>query len=858
MPCIGLAAEPEDVRQLLLTGQYRQAAVMAQKAIEDYGSKEEWQLLLTEALMAQGKYPEALKAITNALSHNSWSIRLRWQARGIFLANGEEEKAADMLEAVINTVSAQPRAYREPLDMLVFGQAALFKGADPKRVLDTVYEGARKALPKLRDVYLVAGELALEKHDYALAAKKFEEGLKQLPDDPDLHFGVARSYAPSDPELTRRALESTLSRNSNHVGALLLLTDHYTDAEDYTRADEWLDRALGVNPASPEAWAYRAVIAHFRNQPEKEKQARLAGLKYWKTNPRVDHIIGRKLSQHYRFAEGAGFQRQALKLSPDYLPAKAQLAQDLLRLGEESEGWQLAQAVQKEDPYDVEAYNLSTLHDTLRHFTTLTNAHFLVRMSAHEAQLYGSRVLELLEDAREKLCLKYGIELARPTLVEIFPEQKDFAVRTFGMPGNPGYLGVCFGSVITANSPASQTATAVNWEAVLWHEFAHVVTLQLTRNKMPRWLSEGISVYEELQANPAWGQKMEPRYRELILEGGLTPISKLSSAFLSPKSDLHLQFAYYQSCLVVEYLTRQFGSGSLKAILKDLSESTEINTAIVAHTAPMDQLETGFAAFAKEKALNLAPGLDWERPQNPGAADIAGTRPREGRPGRGQPGGLSPLLSADSWEDWARSRPTNFFVLRRKAAELVEEKKWEEAKPVLNTLIDLYPEFTGSDGPYLLLARAHRELGETRAEWDILNRFAELDDTAVEAYQRLMGLAVERKDWKTAELNARRFLAVNPLVPGPYRHLALAVENTGDLQTAIFARNALLALDPPDPAEAHFRLAELLHRAGRPGALRHVLQALEEAPRYKPALRLLLDINSGRKPEPPNSGEPSS
>ena len=42
---------------------------------------------------------------------------------------------------------------------------------------------------------------------------------------------------------------------------------------------------------------------------------------------------------------------------------------------------------------------------------------------------------------------------------------------------------------------------------------------------MPRWLSEGISVYEERQENPAWGQSMTPQYRELILEGGATKVS---------------------------------------------------------------------------------------------------------------------------------------------------------------------------------------------------------------------------------------------------------------------------------------------------------------------------------------------
>src|SRR5262249_12289510 len=224
--------------------------------------------------------------------------------------------------------------------------------------------------------------------------------------------------------------------------------------------------------------------------------------------------------------EGAEQQRQALQFHADYLPAKSQLAQDLLRMGDEAEGWKLAEEVQKQDGYDVEAYNLVNLRETMAKFTTLTNQNFLLRMGGHEAAIYGEPALGLLEQARSNLCAKYGLEVKRPTIVEVFPQQKDFAVRTFGMPGNPGYLGVCFGSLVTANSPASHPGHPINWQAVLWHEFCHVVTLQKTRNKMPRWLSEGISVYEEIQANPSWGQRMNPRYREMVLGDELTPVSQ--------------------------------------------------------------------------------------------------------------------------------------------------------------------------------------------------------------------------------------------------------------------------------------------------------------------------------------------
>src|SRR4029078_1498732 len=258
---------------------------------------------------------------------------------------------------------------------------------------------------------------------------------------------------------------------------------------------------------------------------------------------------------------------------------------------------------------------LTTLHDTMAKFTTLTNSHFVVRMGAHEAALYGDQARDLLEHARSNLCAKYGFQVQRPTYVEIFPDQKDFAVRTFGMPGNPGYLGVCFGTLVTGNSSAAHPGHDVNWHSVLYHEFCHVVTLQMTRNKMPRWLSEGISVYEEEQANPTWGQRMNPKYREMVLGGELTPISKLSGAFLAPRTPIHLQFAYYESSLVVEYLVQKYGLESLKGILTDLGTGEEINKTIEKHTAALDDLEKEFAAYVTQRAQTLAPGLDWEKPK---------------------------------------------------------------------------------------------------------------------------------------------------------------------------------------------------------------------------------------------------
>ncbi len=832
------SAESREAQQQFLSGNYTACVALAQQALQHSSEDEDLQILLSQALLTVGRYSEAQKVMTNALAQQSRSIRLRWQARQVFQSNGQTDAADEMLQEIMQMGSSRPWAYRDASSAVVLGEAALLTGVDPKKVLDKLFDPAKKAEPTLRDVYLASGELALEKHDFALAARKFQEGLKQLPGDPDLHYGLARAYAPSDQALMLASAEAALERNSNHIGSLLLLADHSTDAEDYPEAEKLLDRIQQVNPWQPEAWAYRAVLAHLQNQPQAEQTARETALKYWPANPRVDHLIGRKLSQNYRFAEGAAHQRQALQFDANYLPAKSQLAQDLLRLGQEAEGWTLAQEVQKQDAYDVQSYNLVTLRETIGKFATLTNANFVVRMDSHEAAVYGPGVLDLLERARNNLCARFDFEIQRPTIVEVFSEQKDFAVRTFGMPGNPGYLGVCFGNVVTANSPAAHPGHAVNWEAVLWHEFCHVVTLQMTRNKMPRWLSEGISVYEESQANPSWGQRMNPRYREMVLGDQLTPVSRLSGAFLSPPSDLHLQFAYYESSLVVEFFVERFGLDNLKALLRDLGQGLEINQSIERRTAPMQELEPQFAAFARDRAEKLAPGLDWEKPAFEKREFTGPRSPRRRGPAP------SPMPEDEqAYSAWAKSRPTNFWVMTRQAQQLVEDKQWSQAKPVLQALIELFPDFTGPDSAYRLLAAVHRALGETNAERQVLAQFAEKDDEATDAYLRLMELGAAVQNWPAVAQNAQRYLAVNPLLAPPYRYLAQASESNGEAQTAIAACRALLELDPADPAELHFRLAQLLHRAGDPDARRHLLQALEEAPGYRDALRLLLKIN---------------
>lgn len=817
-----VAAEIEPTRQLLISGKYDECIEVTAKAIDDRVFGEEWYSFKAEAEMQTGRYKDAFETISGGLTRYAWSIRLRQGGIEPARMSGNVDQGTQWQEEMADIVNRAAWRYNGDPDSLVsLGKVAAATGADARQVLEIFFDRALKVSPGHRGSILASGELALSKKDFAVAAETFQEGLKSHPNDPDVHFGMARAIESSQPPLASHHLSETLRLNPNHVPAILHRAAQAIDAERYSDATSLLEDALKINPANPLIWAYRAVLAHLNNEPEKEAEYRERALTPWPENPVVDYQIGRKLSQKYRFAEGSEHQRTALKFDPGYQPARVQLAQDLLRLGDEEEGWKLSELALKHDAYDVQVFNLMQLRDELSKFTTLEADGFRVRMEATEAAIYGHDVLQLLKRARDTLCPKYGIELQSVITVEIFPDPNDFAVRTFGLPGADGFLGVCFGKVITANSPASQKDTPVNWQSVLWHEFCHVVTLEKTRNRMPRWLSEGISVYEERQAGATWGQRMSPKHRKRILDRGVSSVRDMSGTFMRPDTPEDLQFAYYQSSLLVEFLIEKYGLDSMRNILGDLGAGIPIEVSIERHTSSLDQIDHEFHDYALEMARRLAPELDWEQ------YDLSAIRDDD---------------DPERLERWVEDHPTSIQGLTMLADQMVMKREFDKAKKSLTKLIELYPEQTGLDSAYILLAAIHRELEETGEERQVLEQYVAHTDDAKSALLRLIDLQTAASDWAAAAASVRKLLEVNPLLPQAQRARAMTSEQLGIVEDAIQGLRAVLLMDPEDPAEAHFRLARLLNGQGDAEAKLHVLAALEEAPRYREAQKLLLKI----------------
>jgi hypothetical protein len=133
----------------------------------------------------------------------------------------------------------------------------------------------------------------------------------------------------------------------------------------------------------------------------------------------------------------------------------------------------------------------------------------------------------------------------------------------------------------------------------------------------------------------------------MLLKDDLTQVSKLSGAFLNPPSARHLQFAYFESALVVRYLIEAHGLETMKQILVDLAAGLSINDALARHVGSLAELDAAFAEYARKVALDMAPDADWSEPELPKRVDTE-------------------KLSA-----WLKDHPHNYPALQRLARQLV-------------------------------------------------------------------------------------------------------------------------------------------------------------------------------------------
>jgi tetratricopeptide (TPR) repeat protein len=654
---------------------------------------------------------------------------------------------------------------------------------------NNAFRAAVKADPKNAALRVRWGLLLLERFNPGEAADLFNEALQIEKDYPPALLGLARVAAermdPRAAELCRKALE----RNPALEEARELLANVLLEDGNFTAAAEEA-RRLGSRPGGQ---AVLAAIALLRD--EDASQALQAMGRHAPGYAR----IARHLVLNRRYEEGIQHYRKALEIDPAFHAARSELGINLMRVGRSSDARRELETAYEAGYRSAPTANSLKLLDTLSKFDTIRSPRYVLRFHSGESKLlapYFEREVERALDAYEK---KYGFRLPGPVQVEVYNNHADFEVRTLGVPGL-GALGVAFGLSVAMDSPSARPPGAFHWASTLWHELSHVFVITATRHRVPRWFTEGLSVHEETAANPEWGDRLTPDIIAAIRKGELLPVEELDRGFQRPRSPGQVTLSYFQAGRIIDYIVQRWGWPQVLEMIRAFEKPAPSGEVIARVLGlPAKEFDAQFLAWLKEQHK-------------------------------------TPLENFERW-------PKELKVLH----EARRAEKWQEAQTMARGVIAAFPEFVDTGNAYEVLAEACLQLKDSACAADALQRYMKQGGRSPEAIKKLARLLEESGRAQEAEAALARVLWVYPVKDEElHRRLAELRAKLGRWDGAAEEWRAVLASGTVDPASAWYGLALAYRNLQRNDEARDaVLAALEEAPGYRPAQRLLLELNRG-------------
>ena len=100
------------------------------------------------------------------------------------------------------------------------------------------------------------------------------------------------------------------------------------------------------------------------------------------------------------------------------------------------------------------------------------------------------------------------------------------------------------------DSPSGRGSGEFHWGTTLWHEMAHVFTLEATCHLEPRWFSDGVSVFEVCRTGPRPGRHLPMHVLEAMKDDKFLPVAELDSGFIRPTYQGQIMVSYMQAGLI--------------------------------------------------------------------------------------------------------------------------------------------------------------------------------------------------------------------------------------------------------------------------------------------------------------------
>lgn len=667
-------------------------------------------------------------------------------------------------------------------------------GTEQYQEANSQFRELLKQHPKNVEYRVRWGRLFLERFTPDESRGLFQEALEIDKNNADAFLGMALITSENFSAKASEYAQKAADLDPKLVEAHELLAYLALEDNDEDRAAKEADRAIAISPEALDGMAIHATIDWLHDKTESEWIDRIL-----KINPvygEAYSTAGHFFVINRRYTEGIRAYRKALDLNPRLWEARAELGVNLMRLGDENEARAQLEQCYNANYRNAETVNSLRLLDSYKNFVTFKNGNTILRLHQKEAELLRPYFESELKRAIATYEKKYQMKLDGPVQVEVYPDHEDFAVRTMGMPGL-GALGVTFGSVVAMDSPSGREPGSFHWASTMWHELSHVFVLQATNNRVPRWFTEGLAVYEETAAAPDWGDRLDPQAIQAIQNKKLLPIAQLDRGFIRPSYGSQVIVSYFQGGKICSFIAEKWGYSKLLDMIHSFAK--------LESTPDVIRKDLGLSPEDFDKQF-----LAWLE------ADTKVT-----------------VQHFAEWKD----------QLKEMVADL-RAKKYDDVIRQGTVIEDFYIDYVEPGSVYELMSEAYLAKGDKAAARKELEKYNRVGGRSPLLIERLATLQEEAGQPKEAAAALNRLNYIYPEDQDLHKRLGDLLLAQKDVPAAIREYQAVLALKPLDQASAHFQLANAYHLANRTNEARdEVFLALEAAPGYKPAQKLLLEIS---------------
>ncbi|MCG3128998.1 MAG: Beta-barrel assembly-enhancing protease [Phycisphaerae bacterium] len=535
-----------------------------------------WHTLRARCQRELGDYDAALDAWRAALALDAGNVEARARSADLLSYLGRRDEAIAVLRPL-----AAIAADALPDDPFVRVHAArgrlLLLSLEPTEdiaertteVLHAVLQPAMRSSDRRRWIAtLASAELLASKHNRVEARGDYETVIKLNPRVADAYVGLAGLDAAAEkPDAARAQVLKALEMCPGHAAALLRLAAIRLSEGAIDDARGAVARVLETNPRDLDALALAAGIEYEAEQPELAEQRLREAASVNPRSARVNATVASCLLQQRHFRRAEELLAQAVEFEPHIAELKVALADIWLLRGQEDR----ARAVLKEsrlaDPFNERVVNMLNMLYGLEAMKRIETEHFVLRYSGEQDALLEQFVPDWLERTHDEIVAVFGHAPARRTLVEIFPSYGQLAIRLSGRPW-VATVGASSGPVVVMRSPNPKSGAVFEWPDVLRHEYVHTVTLDMSGDFVPRWLTEGLACSHQL-APSAWTDLV--RIADDLRARRLLTLRRINGAFLGAEGTDGGPRAYTQARLMVDFLRATWGDEIIPRLLREFA-----------------------------------------------------------------------------------------------------------------------------------------------------------------------------------------------------------------------------------------------------------------------------------------------